>query len=77
MDSQHIINITIGIAGAFGGYFIKLLLDSMHDLKTDLKDLAREVHTDYVKRDDFTDAVKRIETMLERIFDKLDDKADK
>ena len=63
--------------GGLGGWVLKAIWEAIRDLKNDVKDLGHEVRVGYVRRDDFLDAIDRIETMLSRIFDKLDDKADK
>ena len=63
--------------GGLGGWVLKAVWEAIRDLKNDVKDLGHEVRVGYVRRDDFLDAIDRIETMLSRIFDKLDDKADK
>lgn len=56
---------------------LKVIWDAIRDLKSDVRDLSSTMHNDFVRREDFSDAVKRIEYMCERIFDKLDGKADK
>jgi len=56
---------------------LKAVWEAIRDLKNDVKELGHEVRVGYVRRDDFLDAIDRIEIMVSRIFDKLDDKADK
>lgn len=56
---------------------LKVIWDAIRDLKSDVRDISQTMHNDFVRREDFSDAVKRIEYMCERIFDKLDGKADK
>lgn len=56
---------------------LKVIWDAIRDLKSDIRDISQTMHNDFVRREDFSDAVKRIEYMCERIFDKLDGKADK
>jgi hypothetical protein len=63
--------------GGLGGWVLKSVWEAIRDLKNDVKELGHEVRVGYVRRDDFFDAVERIEAMCSRIFDKLDDKADK
>lgn len=55
------------------GWILKVVWDAINDLQRDL----RNVEQDYVRKDDFRDAIGRIEAMLTRIFDKLDGKVDK
>ena len=77
MPSQELFNILVMAVGGLGGWVLKAVWEAIRDLKNDVKDLGHEVRVGYVRRDDFLDAIDRIETMLSRIFDKLDDKADK
>ena len=77
MPSQELFNILVMAVGGLGGWVLKAVWEAIRDLKNDVKELGHEVRVGYVRRDDFLDAIDRIETMLSRIFDKLDDKADK
>ena len=84
MESQGIFNIAIACAGAFGGFFIRSILDSIKELKnTDhilhkrVTELASEIPATYVRRDDFIQHLNRIENTLARIEEKIDEKADK
>ncbi len=76
-DGQHFFNTAITLCGALGGWILKTIWDAIKEIKGDIKELNREVNQDFVRKDDFRDAVKRIEEMLGKIFDKLDGKADK
>jgi hypothetical protein len=77
MPSQELFNILAMGVGGLGGWVLKAVWEAIRDLKNDVKELGYEVRVGYVRRDDFLDAIDRIETMVSRIFDKLDDKADK
>ena len=77
MDNQQLFNMVIAGSGALGGWMLKVIWDAIRDLKTDVKEISQTMHNDFVRRDDFSDAIKRIEYMCERIFDRLDSKADK
>lgn len=77
MDSQDLFNAAITLSGAFGGWILKTIWDAINDLKTEVKELNREVNQDFVRREDFKDSVADIKEMLNKIFDKLDNKADK
>lgn len=77
MENQQLFNLIMTGCGALGGWMLKVIWDAIRDLKTDVKEISQTMHNDFVRRDDFSDAVKRIEYMCERIFDKLDGKADK
>jgi len=77
MDNQQLFNMVIAGSGALGGWMLKVIWDAIRDLKGDVRNISQTMHNDFVRREDFSDAVKRIEYMCERIFDKLDGKADK
>ena len=68
MESQTLINV---------GWFARQLWDAVQQLKQDMKDLEVDLPTHYLRRDEFESKLDKIEAMLERIFDKLDAKADK
>ena len=54
-----------------------LVLFILKDLKTDVKDLTKEVHEKYVQKDVYTRDIDDIKNMLEKIFDRLEKKVDK
>lgn len=77
MENQQLFNLIIAISGAMGGWMLKVIWDAIRDLKQEVREVSQTMHNDFVRREDFSEAVKRIEYMCERIFDKLDNKADK
>jgi uncharacterized protein YoxC len=77
MDSQDLFNAAITLSGAFGGWILKTIWDAIKDLKKEVRELNREVNQDFVRREDFKDSILEIKEMLNKIFDKLDNKADK
>ena len=77
MNDQSIINLVMGTALAVIGWFARQLWDAVQTLKEDMKSLEVELPTHYVRKDEFESKFDKIESMLERIFDKLDGKADK
>ena len=54
-----------------------LLIWILKDMKADIKELAKEVHQNYIRKDAYTDDIHEIKDVLARIFDKLDNKVDK
>ena len=77
MNDQTILNIIMGTALAVIGWFARQLWDAVQTLKEDMKSLEVDLPTHYVRKDEFESKFDKIEAMLERIFDKLDGKADK
>lgn len=81
---QTIFNWGAGLVGALGGFLLKATWEAIKDLRTDnaaltkqISDLADKIGRDYVRRDTYRDDIMEIKGMLVRIFDKLDEKADK
>lgn len=77
MDGQVLFNIVIGACGAMGGWMLRIIFDSITALQKDVKDLNSEIHQDFLRKDDYRDDINDIKGMLNRIFAKLDQKADK
>jgi hypothetical protein len=77
MDWQTYFN--IGLAAAFTsiGWFAKQLWYAVNQLKTDLKMLEVKLPSEYVRKGDLSEILRRIDSTLERIEKKLDAKADK
>jgi len=77
MTDQAIINIIIGAILSVLGWFARQLWDAVQDLKRDMKQIEVDLPTHYVRKEDLESRLDRIEASLNRIFEKLDHKADK
>jgi hypothetical protein len=77
MEMQHFINLLGGAALSVLGWFARQLWDAMKELRADLHTLEVNLPENYVKRSDLDKRMERIEDMFQRIYDKLDSKADK
>lgn len=75
--SQDLFNIVIGVAGAAMGWLLKVVWDSIRLLQDEMKALERTVHTQYVTKDDYKDDIREVKDMLNAIFKRLEQKADK
>lgn len=73
MESQVLVNILIGVAGGLGGWALNSLSRSITRLEDKMQDLPLQ----YVTREDYRADIADIKSMLNRIFDKLEGKADK
>jgi hypothetical protein len=73
MDYQTLFNIAILVAGFFGGWVLNSIYQSIERLDKDVRTMPER----YLAKDDYRQDLQRVETMLTRILDKLDDKADK
>jgi hypothetical protein len=77
MDTQNIMNmISIAAIGA-GGWFARELWGAVKELRSDLHDLEIDLPKSYVSKLDMDKRMDHIEGMFQRIYDKLDGKADK
>jgi fructose 1,6-bisphosphatase len=84
IDTQTVINTLLTLVGALGGWILKTMSQSITALQKrdiELADKVQEIEVlvagDYVKKDDFDRMARDIFTLLHRIEDKLDRKADK
>ena len=77
MDWQNLINLVGGAALAVIGWFARQLWDAVQKFKSDMSRLELSISDNYVKKDDFKDGIKELKDMLGKIFDKLDNKADR
>ena len=77
MDQQTLINVGGGIILAGIGWWARVIWESVQRLKDDLHEIEVDLPKSYVTKDDFNITMKHIESMVQRIYDKLDGKADK
>jgi len=59
------------------GWFARVLWYAVDELKKDLSKLREELPKEYVARDDYRQDVRELKEMLNKLFDRLDAKADK
>jgi hypothetical protein len=77
MDWQLLFNLIGTAVMATIGWFARQLWDSVQDLKEDIKNIEVDLPTNYVRRIDIEAQFNKLEASLQRILDKLDQKADK
>ena len=77
MENQTLINYLILAAGGVLGWIWKTLWNAVERLKTDLKDLEVKLPETYAMKSDIDKRFDRIEAVLERIYEKIDSKADR
>jgi hypothetical protein len=77
MEPQTIINITGGLVLSVVGWLARELWGAVKDLREDLHKIEVDLPKTYVPRVDIDARMKHIEDMFQRIYDKLDAKADK
>jgi len=84
MDWQIIINIGAGGLLTIGGWFARQLWDSVKELRKEMSDMRLHVSDQYVKKSevenfkaDMDKRFDRIEMLLDKLYEKLDQKVDK
>ncbi len=73
MDTQIIFNIAVSCAGGLALW----VLNEMTRKIQRLEDRVDETHRTFVSKDDYRGDIREIKEILSKIFDKLDNKADK
>ena len=84
MDWQNLINMAGGAALAVVGWFARQLWDSVKELKADIGELRLHVSESYVKKSEMETLeaqmdkrFDRVEQMIVKLYDKIDQKVDK
>jgi len=77
MENQSLFNIVVVAVLACAGWFARQLWDAIQQLKNDLKEIEVDLPTQYVRKVDIESRFDKLESILEKIFDRLDRKADK
>ena len=77
MENQHFINVFLGAGMAVGGWFARELWSAVKELRADLAALREDLPKDYVVKNDYREDIREIKAMLAKIFEKLENKADK
>ena len=77
MDAQIIFNLAASALLIGVGWWCREIWDSVKSLRLDIKQIEIKLPTHYVRKSEIESRLDKIDQTLERIFDKLDDKADK
>ena len=77
MEWQTIINIGGSALLAALGWFARQIWDSVQELKKDVQKIEIDLPTNYVRKIDIESRFDKLEAILARIFDKIEQKADK
>ena len=72
MDQQSIFDWILGIGGLLVGWMLKLIWDAIREVKTEIRELDAKVHQDFVRRDDFKDAITEMKADVRNGFSKVD-----
>ena len=78
MEQFHsLLEMGIWVVVAAIGWFMRELWGAVKTLQKDIHDVEVMLPTQYVQKNEFNDSLKRIEDMLGKIFDRLENKMDK
>jgi hypothetical protein len=77
MDWQILINVGGAAALSSLGWFARQIWDSVNQLKNDVKQIEIDLPTHYIKKDEIKERFDRIEVLLDKLYEKLEQKADK
>jgi chorismate mutase len=88
MDWQTVINFVLGGFTALIGWFAREIWDAIKELRGEIKQLDKQMHQDFVRRDDFRDAMaehkqdmqqgfREVKELLGAVFKRLENKQDK
>lgn len=77
MDTQFLLNGVFVVAVGVGGWFAREVWGAVKELRGDLKSIEVNLPKEYVLKVDIDKRMEHIETMFQRIYDKLDGKQDK
>jgi hypothetical protein len=77
MDTQSLINLAAGAALTALGWFAREVWGAVGELRRNLHQIEVNLPKEYVQKIDLDKRMQHIEDMFQRIYDKLDAKADK
>ncbi len=77
MEFDDIFKVGVAIILSGMGWFARQLWDAVSRLRDDIRRIEVDLPKFYVVKTDFTDAMREVRTGLERIYEKLDGKADR
>ena len=77
MEMQQIIDLGLGAVMAVIGWFARELWSAVKELKSDLSKLREDLPKDYVTKDDYRQDIRELKEIMNKIFDRLENKQDK
>lgn len=72
MDSQAVFDWMVGVGGAIVGWALKMIWEAIKEIRTDIRELDNQMHNDFVRRDDFKEAIREIKDDMKAGFNKVD-----
>jgi antirestriction protein len=77
MEMQNLINFGVAIGMAVIGWFARELWAAVKDLKSDLSKLREDLPKEYVAKDDYRQDIRELKEIMNKVFDRLENKVDK
>jgi len=77
MEMQHIIDLGLGASMAVIGWFAREMWGAVKELKSDLSKLREDLPKSYVAKDDYREDIRELKEIMNKVFDRLENKADK
>ena len=77
MQTQDLFNTILGVGFTALGWFGRQLWEAVKELRSDLHRIEADLPKTYVMRSELDKRMDHIENMFQRIYDKLEGKADK
>lgn len=77
MEWQTLINIGAGAVLAVTGWFARELWDMVRELKSAIHQIEIDLPRHYVRKEDINQRFDRIEQLLDKVYERLDQKADR
>ncbi len=74
---QTLFNFLLAGVSSVLGWFLREMWSAVKELKADLAKLREELPHDYVVKDDYRQDVRELKDMLQKLFERLDKKADR
>lgn len=77
MEALGAFQLLLAVAVSVAGWFLRSLHEDHRRLNKQLSEHEKNVMRDFVRRDDYHNDIRDIRQMLDKIFNRLDEKADK
>jgi len=77
LDIQSAFNVVVGILIAGAAWWAKEIWNALAKLREDIHEIEVELPSSYIKKEDFNDAMKTLNDKLDKIWYKLEEKADR
>jgi hypothetical protein len=77
MEMQQIIDLGLGAVMTVIGWFAREMWGAVKELKSDLSKLREDLPKSYVSKDDYREDIRELKEIMNKVFDRLENKADK